>query len=268
LRQSLKEPDHPIYSTLSSHFLDIENLLVETFIGFYNERLSDIKKYLYIAWALWAYLKERENRILSSHSSGELPFYQNIPDDFKVISFNYTTFLAKTLEEGRRLYFHGSLNQYLRLELRDLIDIDNDTELDVREFLESEIKANLNLDDKKYVIPAIIPPLRLKPVLSNRFIEVWFKASEWIKNADKVIVIGYSFNYADEHFNDIVRTYRQKDITIIGPSAGQLRNKLSTIFGYRIGDFTKTKIQEKTCYKCQNIKIVEAKADELELQEL
>ena len=265
LRQSLKEPENPIYRVLSTHFLDIETLLVETFLGFYNEKPSDIKKYLYISWMMWAYLKMKENEVLSRMDENSIPFYSTIPQDFKVISFNYTTFLSKVLPPDNYLYFHGSLNTYLRMDLRDLLNIENADEINA--FLENTIKPNIDFDKNRYVIPGIIPPLKLKPVLSNRFIELWYKASEWIGNADKIIVIGYSFNYADEHFNDIIRANREKPIYIVGPSAGSLRGRLSRIFGFREDDFTETTFQGKRSYQCHNIHIIEAKAHEIDLAE-
>ena len=41
------------------------------------------------------------------------------------------------------------------------------------------------------MIPALVPPLRLKPILSHRYIELWSQASEWVKQAEHVIVVGY-----------------------------------------------------------------------------
>ncbi len=265
LKQSMKEPENPIYRVLGAHFLDIETLLVETFLGFYNEKPSDIKKYLYISWMMWAYLKMKENEVLSRIDENNIPFYSTIPKLFKVISFNYTTFLSKVLPPDNYLYFHGSLNNYLRMDLRDLLNIENADEINA--FLKETIKSNIDFDKNRYVIPGIIPPLKLKPVLSNKFIELWYKASEWIKNAGKIIVIGYSFNYADEHFNDIIRANREKSIYIIDPSAKRLRDRLSKIFGFREDDFTETRFQGKKAYQCHNIRIIEAKAHEINLSE-
>ena len=265
LKQSLKEPENPIYSVLSTHFLDIENLLVETFLGFYNEKPSDIKKYLYISWMMWAYLKTKERDVFSRINEDNIPFYSSIPESFKVISFNYTTFLSKAVRPDNCIYFHGSLNNYLRMDLRDLLNIDNE-DYEISEFLENNVKPNIDFEKDKYVIPGIIPPLKLKPVLSNRFIELWYQTGEWIFKANKIIVIGYSFNYADEHFNDIFRTHREKPIYIIGPSAGKLRNRLSKIFGFREDDFTEYTFQGKRAYQCHNIHIVEAKAHEIDLE--
>jgi hypothetical protein len=264
-KKNIEEPENPISKVLSLHFLDIESLLIKTFLGFYNEKLSDIKRYLYISWMLWAYLKTCENNVLENFSDDSFPFYSKIPEDFRVISFNYTTFLSKVLNSDSYLYFHGSLNEYLRLEVRDLLDFEGNS---VLENLNEIVKPNIDLEKGKYVIPAIIPPLKLKPVLSNKFIKTWYKASEWIKESEKVVIIGYSFNYADEHFNDIIRTYRNKQFYIVDPDAENLKKKLERIFMLNEDCFTKAKIQDFDSFKCGNVSIIKAKADEIELDKL
>jgi len=106
--------------------------------------------------------------------------------------------------------------------------------------------TNIDFESKKFVIPAIIPPLKLKPVLSNKYIDIWHKASEWIRNASKIIIVGYSFAYADEHFNDILRSNQGKEVYVINPSAEQLMERLSKIYGYRRDDFTQVFTGERT----------------------
>ena len=53
------------------------------------------------------------------------------------------------------------------------------------------------------------------------------------------------------------------DNTVLVIGAG-----LSKIFRYRESDFTSTLIQEKMAFKCQNIKIIGANADEILLGDL
>lgn len=272
LRRSIKEPESPIYSTVGSEFLDIEKLLVETFIGFYGEHLPDIRKYLYISWMMWAYLKFKEIDVFLNFNVDDIPFYSQIPDNFKVISFNYTSFLKKKFHDNpdNIIYFHGHLDLYIRMDIRDLINVEQLFEKvdDIEAFLENQIKPNIDFESKKFVIPAIIPPLKLKPVLSNKYIDIWHKASEWIRNASKIIIVGYSFAYADEHFNDILRSNQGKEVYVINPSAEQLMERLSKIYGYRRDDFTQTTIQGKSAYQCHNLKLIKAKADEINLEEL
>jgi hypothetical protein len=251
--------------------LDIENLLVETFLGFYNRNTSDIKKYLYISWMLWAYLKFKENTVLSRlKTKNMIPFYSSIPESIRVISFNYTTFLSKVRDKNNYLYFHGSLDKYLEMDHRDVLPIEEElsTVEDIIEFLKKYVEGNIDFDNAKYVIPLIIPPLKLKPVLSNEFIEVWYRANEWIEKAKNLIIVGYSFNYADEHFNDIIRKKQGKKICVINPDAENIMMNLSKIYGFNPSNYNKISMQGKEAFKCQNIHIVKAKADEINLHEL
>lgn len=58
--------------------------------------------------------------------------------------------------------------------------------LDPATFIGEMVAKNTDLsaDDpalQRHVIPALVPPLRLKPILSHRYIELWAKASHWVK---------------------------------------------------------------------------------------
>ena len=64
LKLGLQSERHEVAAALGADMLNIENLLVEKFIGFYNEDLPNIKNYLYIAWVLWAYLVFKQKQVL------------------------------------------------------------------------------------------------------------------------------------------------------------------------------------------------------------
>ena len=66
LRLSLKGENNEIAQALGSEMLNIENLLIEKFLGFYNHRQSDIKNYIYISWMMWAYLVHTEKKVKNS----------------------------------------------------------------------------------------------------------------------------------------------------------------------------------------------------------
>ncbi|KHO61995.1 hypothetical protein THYS13_00250 [Thermoanaerobacter sp. YS13] len=93
--KSNESTDEALYNLLMEEFLDFEKLLVNTFIGFYTKKKSDIKKYIYISWILWSYFVWRE--LTTKIDIGEIPFYSTIPDEWAVITFNYTSFLSKAL---------------------------------------------------------------------------------------------------------------------------------------------------------------------------
>ena len=172
-----------VAAALGADMLNIETLLIEKFLGFYNDKPSDIKNYIYIAWALWAYLVAKQKEVLAAHGDKALPFYGGIPGDVRAITLNYTAFLEQSLGEAKTIYFHGGLGDYVRMDTRDLLPVDQILECDPAQFIREVVAPNVdvNHDDirqQRHVIPALVPPLRLKPILSHRYIELWSEASD------------------------------------------------------------------------------------------
>ena len=272
LKMSLTNENHKIANALGVEMLNIENLLIEKFLGFYNNKQSEIKNYVYISWMLWAYLVHKEKIVLAEHSVDSLPFYSSIPKDWKALTLNYTSFLEKTLSKENVVYFHGGLSEYVRMDRRELSDIDSFADIDIIKFLDDNVKENVRFDenpsDSKHVIPALVPPMKLKPVLSSNYIEKWHNASEWVKNAEIIVVVGYSFNEADEHFNDIIRqNFANKKVHIIAPdvtSEGCLRN-FQKIFSVPVDEWTSGKKNNGVEYKRHNsITLYSTYADEID----
>jgi hypothetical protein len=274
LRQSLTDKSNPIADAIASDLLDIEQLLIQKFLGFYNHHTPDVKSYIYIAWCLWGYLVHKQRTVVSNLSGAELPFYSKLPAGISAITLNYTTFLESNSFENT-VYFHGGLNEYVRMDTRQLIPIENILTRDLGEFIRSEISPNIDLasesyEDNKHVIPSLIPPLRLKPILSQKYIETWHNAAKLIHDADKVVVVGYSFNSADEHFNDIVRNGGNKKYDIVTPDATSdaYMKRIEKVFGVSLSGFTNTTIQGKSSKTTTNIRLISAKADEVNITEL
>ncbi|HRE18702.1 MAG TPA: hypothetical protein PLW86_16805, partial [Rhodocyclaceae bacterium] len=174
LKMGLSGDRHEVAAALGSDMLNIETLLIEKFLGFYNDKPADIKNYLYIAWSLWAYLVSKQNEVLAAHDTNPLPFYGSIPDDIRAITLNYTAFLQHRLGSDRALYFHGGLADYVRMDTRDLLPIDDIHACDPAQFIRDYVAPNVDvvhedLRQQKHVIPALVPPLRLKPILSHRY---------------------------------------------------------------------------------------------------
>ena len=74
LEQSVRNSTNPILRHVYKNLLDIEDLMVKYFIGFYTRKDSDIKTYVYISWMLWAFLKEKEKQVFNDETN-HLPFY-------------------------------------------------------------------------------------------------------------------------------------------------------------------------------------------------
>jgi hypothetical protein len=183
-----------------------------------------------------------------------------------VITFNYTSLAHQTFKDAT--YFHGDLKRYIRLDNRDQIDIDKYEGIDIVGFIKDIVGSNTDFDNKRFVIPSIIPPLKLKPVLSNEYIDIWYHSVETIRKAEKIIIVGYSFNYADEHFNDLIRKNKDKKICIVDPFAENVIKNLERIFSHRISDYTKSRVQEKETFKNGKLQIIKAFANEVSIDSL
>lgn len=275
LRMGLDRSHHPIAHALGSDMLNIETLLVEKFLGFYNEKLSDIKSYLYISWALWAYLVHKQKLVLKENAGKALPFYGGIPANVKAVTLNYTAFLELQVGKDNAVYFHGGLSDYVRMDTRDLLDIEGIEAIDPENFIRKIVTPNVNVrnDDygsQKHVIPALVPPLRLKPILSHRYIELWATASDWVLAAKKIVVVGYSFNSADEHFNDIIRKCRGCKIDIIVPEAtGEVfLGRMEKVLGIARDQYNTVQVQGKNALQARDIRLIPALAADINLDQL
>jgi hypothetical protein len=275
LHQSLSGKSNVVAEALGMDMLNIEQLLIEKFLGFYNNKSSEIKNYIYIAWCLWAFLVHRQRQVLANYPDGQIPFYKGIPQGTNAITLNYTSFLENKLGRAHTVYFHGGLSEYVRMDTRDLVDIENILDCNPANFIETDIAPNIDVteevcENQKHVIPALVPPLRLKPILSHKYIELWHKASQWVHSAAKIIIVGYSFNNADEHFNDIIRVNKDKKFDIVGPHVHgkTFLNRIEKVLGIPTNNLVSCHVQGKPCKKAGNIRLIEAKADEVNLEEL
>lgn len=275
LKLGLSSERHEVAAALGSDMLNIETLLIEKFLGFYNDKPADIKNYLYIAWALWAYLVAKQKEVLNAHEGKPMPFYSGVPSELRAITLNYTAFLEQRLGTNQTIYFHGGLSDYVRMDTRDLLPVDDILYCDPADFIREVVAPNVDvshedLRQQRHVIPALVPPLRLKPILSHRYIELWSQASEWVKQADHVVVVGYSFNNADEHFNDILRCHPDRRIDIVVPEATspQFVARMEKVFGTAANQYNTVKVNGFNALKAKKVRLIAAKAGEINLAEL
>jgi len=273
LRQSLNSDSNRIAHALGADLLDVEKLLIEKFLGFYNNRLPDIKNYVYISWCFWAFLLHRDREV--RNSKPELPFYEGIPPNWKGITLNYTSFLESRLQAVNTVYFHGGLSTYVRMDNRQLLTFDSFRDNSPKELLESHICDNWHFDENDpakscCLIPSLVPPLRLKPILSKEYIDLWYKAGQWLGKADHVVLIGYSLNTADEHFNDLLRALNGKRITVIGPDVleSSYMDRVASVWGVSADQFTRTQLQIKPAARLREITLIQAFAHDINLGEL
>lgn len=276
LQRSLTNSRHPVLRHVFRNILDIEQLLLRYFIGFYTNQEGLMKSYIYITWMLWGLLVSKEKKISEERGNyfDNLPLYSQLrnQNEWNVISFNYTTF-ARQFTNGRAIYFHGCLTEYVDIETKisSCISEQEYCEIDVTAFFEENIKSNIDFasDLRHYTIPSFLPPLKIKPVIGKKFITEWYNASTALENSDKIIIIGYSFNASDEHFNGLLRDCRDKDIYVIDKDISTVLLRLASVLGIDPNMNIQRTIQNKQAKVFNNhLFLIEAEANEINLSQL
>ena len=239
LTKSLANPNDPILRHMNKNFLDIERLLVKYFVGFFIGKEYDIKIYCYI------------------------------------INFNYTTFAKMFVANhhgSEALYFHGSLLDYVDIKRKQDFqhDIATFKDFDIQGFFDGLLRQNISFDEgnKRFTIPSFMPPVSLKPVMSQQNIVTWYKTYESLKAAEKIIIVGYSFNSSDEHFNGMLRECRNKPVIIIDTNVEAIKMMLFSIYGTRAEDYSPIVIQGYEAFVHDNLKIIKANAHEINYTQL
>jgi hypothetical protein len=199
---------------------NVEQLLSTYFMLFSAGKPADQKTYLYLVWMLWAFLRIRSvNRMLLDNSI--YPALPSIGGD--IITFNYTNFFPPTLTK-RVKFFHGRLDRYLRVDDRQVIT-DNPSLVHATDIPSiATFLGTLRMDvgePSAIDLPAIVPPTSFKPVMSREQLRTWVQVDDCLQNAALVVVVGYSFASADEHFNDLLRRCSPHGrILVVNPDLG------------------------------------------------
>jgi len=67
----------------------------------------------------------------------------------------------------------------------------------------------------------------MKPIICTEYLERWYECGQTIKNAKTLVIVGYSFGVADEHFNDLIRKRNeQAKLVVIDPSLEGIVNRV------------------------------------------
>jgi hypothetical protein len=124
--------------------------------------------------------------------------------------------------------------------------------------------------DLKQWFDELWSPLRLKPILSHRYISLWSQASDWVQEAKHIVVVGYSFNNADEHFNDILRVHPDRHNDVIAPEAvtNYFLSRMEKVFGTAASQYSHCKVQGLNCRKARKIRLIAARADQVDISRL
>ena len=266
--RNISEEEQKILHRISRLVMNMEELLAEFFGGFYTSHKADQKRYIYISWLLWAYFRlETENKkdIAREGIYGYLADLHN----HKVITLNYTSDFFPDDVKSSVYHFHGDCFSYIRMDTRDLITRDEQLFVESPDDIASLIKGlKFNLNKNQIYLPGIIPPLFAKPVICKEYLEAWYECGQIIDKAKAIIIIGYSFNQADEHLNDLLRKRRgnnETPIIVINPDLEGILESACQILRTDINNLNDTQRAGFECKETANLLFVSTKTEELDL---
>ncbi len=274
LQKSMHENANPILRHVYKNILDIEQPLSRYFYGFYTGQVSYVRDYLYISWILWAYLVNEELKRISGEAdeADEAPIpgiYAQLRDkDCQVVTFNYTSYARKA--SSTALYFHGSLMEYVDVENKNDFLLDDLEHINLPEFFKDKLSAEIcfDADHRSMPIPSFLPPLKLQPIISKRYIDIWYHASQLMARASKIVILGCSFTAADNYFCDILRDNHDAELIIIDKDIETVSRNVCNILQLAPNRYTRQLVNGKEQRKYNNrVTIVEADLSDVNLDE-
>lgn len=271
LQTSLHDTENPILRHVYTNLLDIGQLLAQHFYGFFTNKPSEIKTYLYIAWTLWAYLVHEEQTVVSDTGiEDSLPIYGHLngKEQVQVITFNYTTLAANA--SPSTIYFNGNLTDYVDIENKNDLQVDDIHGIDLVRFFQDRLSEELSLEGDRLAIPipSFMPPLKLKPVISGKYVTTWYRTAEALAHAERILILGHSLHGGDAFFNDMLRANRKAEIIIIDRDLETACKDVCTTFQQPINRYTYLTLQSHPARKYDNrITVIGADLHEIDLSE-
>lgn len=267
--ESIPQDDRDAIMRLAQVIMDFEEVLGMLFLGFYSHRSPADKHYLFLSWLLWTYLRLKMGKALRRNNRGlyqELSEYQG---HSRFITMNYTSQFLADVDPAHYHSFHGDCLSRLDWRTRSLTRdpfLGKDESPDsLGKFITS---LNIDLRNRHVVLPGIVPPLSVKPVMCREHLDTWYQCGQLIDKAKVLIVVGYSFNSVDEHFNDLLRKRKGKDSTqvvVIDPLLDDVVENTQHVLGF---DRRNLAFERRAGFECmadQRLTFVRAKSEELSL---
>ena len=271
LQTSLHDTENPILRHVYTNLLDIGQLLAQHFYGFFTNKPSEIKTYLYIAWTLWAYLAHEEQTVVSDTGiEDSLPIYGHLngKEQVQVITFNYTTLAANA--SPSTIYFNGNLTDYVDIENKNDLQVDDIHGIDLVRFFQDRLSEELSLEGDRLAIPipSFMPPLKLKPVISGKYVTTWYRTAEALTHAQRILILGHSLHGGDAFFNDMLRANRKAEIIIIDRDLETACKDVCATFQQPTNRYTPLTVQGHQARKYDNrITVVGADLREIDMEE-
>jgi hypothetical protein len=246
---------------------NFEELLGSLFIGFFTKHIPDQKKYFYLAWLFWAYIRYRES---SGRAHREQSFYKTLSEvgpGAGIITFNYTDFFYDNARPTNG-YFHGDSKSFIRFHTREYVT--NDVQfkgantLNMMATFLNDLSIDWQKDPPEVSLPAFMPPLAVKPIICTEYLERWYECGEKIKRAGKIVILGYSFSVADEHFNDLIRKgNRHAKLIVVDPNMDGVVGRVCQIVNHDRARLRPGTVQELECLSDGRLTFVKAKGEEI-----
>ena len=271
LQTSLHDTENPILRHVYTNLLDIGQLLAQHFYGFFTNKPSEIKTYLYIAWTLWAYLVHEEQTVVSDTGiEDSLPIYGQLngKEQVQVITFNYTTLAANA--SPSTIYFNGNLTDYVDIENKNDLQVDDIHGIDLVRFFQDRLSEELSLEGDRLAIPipSFMPPLKLKPVISGKYVTTWYRTAEALTHAQRILILGHSLHGGDAFFNDMLRANRKAEIIIIDRDLETAYKDVCATFQQSMNRYTSLTVQGHQARKYDNrITVIGTDLREIDIEE-
>jgi hypothetical protein len=267
----LTKPEQEAFQMVAASLMNFEETLGSFFRGFFTGVISEQKKYFYLSWMFWVYI-----RLMAVAGVDKRPgsFYETlsaVSNGGDTITFNYTDFFCDKTRPTFG-YFHGDLNAYIHFEDRHYDTGDKHfnkiTSVATAVQFFNGTTVDYKPDTLAVPLPALIPPISMKPLICAEYLEKWYRCSELIKAAKVIFVVGYSFAAVDEHFNDLLRKQNPKaQIIVINPFPDGVCQNLRRL-GFRPDLATPSIIASFPCLSYGRFRVTKAFAEQVQPDDL
>jgi hypothetical protein len=126
------------------------------------------------------------------------------------------------------------------------------------------LRIDWTQDPPEVALPAFVPPLAVKPIICTEYLERWYESGQRIKAAKKIVILGYSFSVADEHFNDLIRKGNpEAKLIVIDPNLNAVVTRVCQVVSYDQRHLTAGTVQGLEYKEGGRLRFVKAKSEEI-----
>ncbi len=125
----------------------------------------------------------------------------NKSNNIRIITTNYTPLCSQIakISDDDIAYLHGSFKWFERPKEMKIVDV-------------TDPLADLSVND---YFPFIFLQSGIKPIIGSVQLNEWSKALSYLKDAERLLIVGYKANGDDNHINSIIRDFLVKNRTVL-----------------------------------------------------